>query len=70
MCKQGEELLGLEAVDEGYVWCIWRQKTDEGGEQLTVLARAREELLGSGPSALIMSVMNSPFWRVSPGGDI
>lgn len=41
----------------------------EEGE-LTVLARAREELVGSGPSASIMSVMNSPFWRVSPGGDI
>lgn len=68
--KQGEKLLGLEGVDEGYVWCIKKQKLSEGGEQLTVLARAREELVGSGPSALIMSVMNSPFWRVSPGGDI
>lgn len=36
-----------------------KKKLGGGGEQLTVLARAREEFVGSGPSESIMSVMNS-----------
>lgn len=46
----------LKEVDEGHIWCSKRQKL---GEQLTVLARASEEFVGSGPSKLIMSAMKS-----------
>lgn len=56
---QEGKLLGLQGLDEGHIWCSKRQKLGEGGEQLTVLARAREEFVGSGPSELIMSVMKS-----------
>lgn len=57
-------------MDEGHVWCSRRKKLGKEDEQLTVLARAREEFVGRGPSELIMFVMKSPFWRVSPGGDV